>query len=361
MMDSRLVLWQQRNARLMLVLVALTIVVGVAVTLAPIAQGFADKQREGANDIALYQAEVDRIRAGETYYAATAAELVPRGYPTRSVFNWRTPLPMWLIGILPDPVFGKALLGGLAIATMLLAFEWTAREGGRLHSALCIVLMAGGFLPCFLSNLYVMPVLWAGTLIALSVCALGIGRNKLGIACGIAAVFVRDLAGPYCVLGMCVAVWQRRWKEAGLWFAGLAAYGLFFLWHCAQVDAWRLPEATSHAQGWLQFGGLPFLLSTVQMNSFLLILPQWVTAIYFPLALLGFASWATPAGRYATLTALTFVMLFAMVGLEINQYWGALTAPLLCLGAARSPIAILELLEAANWSWRPAFAQKPTA
>ncbi len=110
MMDSRLVLWQQRNARLMLVLVALTIVVGVAVTLAPIAQGFADKQREGANDIALYQAEVDRIRAGETYYAATAAELVLRGYPTRSVFNWRTPLPMWLIGILPDPVFGKALI-----------------------------------------------------------------------------------------------------------------------------------------------------------------------------------------------------------------------------------------------------------
>jgi hypothetical protein len=345
----------------MLVLVAIMIAVGVAVSLSPLAQGFADKQRAGTNDIALYQAEVDRIGAGETYYAAAAAELAPHGYPTRSVFNWRTPLPMWLIGVLPDPVFGKAILCGLAIATVLLGFEWTAREGGKWQSGLCIVVLAGGLLPCFLSNLYVMPVLWAGTLIALSVCALAIERRKLGIACGIAAVFVRDLAGPYCVVGLGVAVWQRRWKEASLWFSGLAAYGLFFLWHAAQVAAWRTPDATSHAEGWLQFGGLPFLLSTAQMNGFLLILPQWVTAIYLPLALLGFVSWATPAGRFAALTALTFVMLFTIVGLEINQYWGSLIAPLLCLGAVRSPLAIRELLQAAQWSWRPAFQRKSAA
>ena len=48
--------------------------------------------------MALYRAEVDRIRNGEGYYQAAAAELTARGYPTRSVFNWRTPLPMWLLG-----------------------------------------------------------------------------------------------------------------------------------------------------------------------------------------------------------------------------------------------------------------------
>ena len=45
----------------------------------------------------------DRIRAGEGYYQVAAEELVERGYPTRSVFNWRTPLPMWTAhAFLPD-------------------------------------------------------------------------------------------------------------------------------------------------------------------------------------------------------------------------------------------------------------------
>ena len=32
------------------------------------------------------------IHAGQSYYDAAAAELTARGYPTHSVFNWRTPL-----------------------------------------------------------------------------------------------------------------------------------------------------------------------------------------------------------------------------------------------------------------------------
>ncbi len=340
--------WDRHSARLLLVLVALMMALGVAVTCSPLAQGFVDKPRAGSNDIGLYQAEVERMGMGQTYYQAAAAELAIRGYPTRSVFNWRTPLPMWLIGVLPDPVFGKALLCGLAIITMLLAFEWMARECGPWPSALSVVWLAGGLLPCFLTNLYVMPVLWAGTLIALSVCALGMGRRRLGIAAGIAAVFCRDLAGPYAVFGLAAAIWQRRWKEAGGWFAGLAAYGIFFLWHAAQVAAWRTPEATAHAESWLQFGGLPFLLATTQMHGFLLVLPPWVTALYLPLALVGFVCWTTPAGRFAALAAATYMVLFSFVGLQINQYWGSLIAPLLCLGAARSPLAIGGLLQAAT-------------
>ena len=339
-----------REARLILLVTAFAIAAGLALTLSPAAQGFADKTRTGSNDISLYQAEADRIRAGESYYEAAATELVARGYPTRSIFNWRTPLPMWLIGVLPDPVFGKALLGGLAVLTLLFAFEWMGLEGGRLQTACGILLLAGGLLPCFLSNLFVMPTLWAGTLIAMSICALAIGKRKTAVASGIAAVFVRDLAGPYCVVAMLVAAWRRRWTEAGMWFGGLAAYGAFFLWHIAQVEVLRSPEATAHAQSWVQFGGLSFLLATTQMNGYLLVVPQWVTAIYLPLAVLGFLSWSSRGGRFAALTAGLYLALFATIGMEINQYWGSLLAPLLCLGASRAPLAIMELWQAADLS-----------
>ena len=57
-----------------------------------------------AGDVFLYMSEVKRIHAGEGYYQAAAKELVAQGYPTASVFNWRTPLPTWLIAKLPDPL-----------------------------------------------------------------------------------------------------------------------------------------------------------------------------------------------------------------------------------------------------------------
>ena len=62
--------------------------------------------------------------------------------------------------------------------------------------------MCGPLLPCLLGDLYVMPVLWAGMLIGLSVCGYGLDRPYLGATAGVAAVFFRELALPYCLLGM---------------------------------------------------------------------------------------------------------------------------------------------------------------
>ena len=45
-----------------------------------------------------------------------------------------------------------------------------------------------------------MPSLWAGVLIGLSICAYGIDRPRTGVALGLAAVFIRELAMPYCLV-----------------------------------------------------------------------------------------------------------------------------------------------------------------
>ena len=63
----------------------------------------------------------------------------------------------------------------------------------------CVVLLSGPLLFNVLDGLFVMPILWAGVLIAFSLCAYGTGRPKLGLGLGLAALFIRELALPYCL------------------------------------------------------------------------------------------------------------------------------------------------------------------
>ena len=96
---------------------------------------------------------------------------------------------------------------------MLMAFEATSREQPNIYRGPLplAMLLAGPLLPCILSDLYVLPVLWAGVFIGLSVCAYGVRRPYLGVAAGLAAVFFRELALPYCLLG---AAWPPGTNDA---------------------------------------------------------------------------------------------------------------------------------------------------
>jgi hypothetical protein len=337
-----------RQARSVLAAVVLGTGLLVGVTLSPLARGNVGKTRPGESDVALYRAEIERIHAGEGYYRAAAAELSERGYPTRNVFNWRTPLPMWLIGRLPAVALGKVLLGGLAAGLILLGFEALAREEDNVlrRPLAATVLLSGPLMPCVLDGLYVMPVLWAGVLIGLSLCAYGVGRPRLGLAFGLAALLMRELALPYCLLAAGIAWWNRRRGELAGWLLGLAAWAVFFAVHCHQVGQLIGPHARAHSEGWVQFGGVGFVIALAQMNAYLLLLPQWVTALYLAAALVGFAGWDTPLGQRVGLTACLFLAAFAAVGQEFNQYWGSLIAPLLCFGVARAPGSLRDLWKA---------------
>jgi hypothetical protein len=82
-------------------------------------------------------------------------------------------------------------------------------------------------------------------------------------------------------------------------------------------------------------------------------LPQWVAAVYLVAALFGLVGWHSSGGRRITATAALFVLAFAVVGQDFNVYWGLLTSPLLCFGAARAPAAIRDLWQAAWGAGQP--------
>lgn len=301
-------------------------------------------------DNELYWAIANRVAAGEEFYQASAQELSARNYPMASVFNWRMPLPIALVGWVHYPWIARLILGAIGLGALVLGVEMLVRE--RRHSpeaALGALLLTGPLGLCVLDDLFVMPVLWAGAWIALSVCAYGLEWRRLAIAAGLVAPFFRELALPYCLLCAALAWRDRRPREVAIWAGGLAMWAVYFGYHCVEVLRLIPANAPAHPGSWIQFGGLPFAIATTQMNPYLLVVPQWVTGLYFASGLFALAGWNTPAGRRIGATVCLFVILFAVVGRPFNYYWGLLTAPLFCLAVAQFPGTLVDCWRAAIW------------
>ena len=181
----RLSPWQARS-----VLIGLVLLISFSLWKSPPPPPLCDVREENAKsgDVFLYMSEIKRIHGGENYYQAAAEELAAQGYPTASVFNWRTPLPMWLIGKLPDPLLGRLLLIAAGVAMLLMAFEAAAREQPNVYRLAMplTVLLTMPLLPCFQGNVFVLTEVWAGIMIALSLCAYGVNLRFLGATMALA-------------------------------------------------------------------------------------------------------------------------------------------------------------------------------
>lgn len=287
-------------------------------------------------DLALYEAEVRRMRAGESYYDAAADELPRRGYPAKSVFNWRQPLLSALIAALPRPDDARLLLGVLGAVILLLGFGEVRRNPEFSPAAwIWVVLTALSLIPGIMPRLYYSSELWAGNLILLSLLLASSGRGVPAAIVGIAAVFVRELAVPYCLTALAVAWMRGRRREFVAWSVGLFLWAIYFAWHATQVIHHIPPQAVA-SRGWLCGGGIDFVLSTARMHFLLVLLPRWFTVLYFGLATLGFVGCKSELGQRGAATYAAYVAFFALVGQPFNQYWGQIWVPLLCLGVARS-------------------------
>ena len=102
----------------------------MGITFSPLKSGFADQPSRGVSDIDLFLMHVAMVRSGGDYYESAKLEMESRGYPTRSVFNWRTPLPIWLVAQLPSNCVGIVITSLLGICVLMFGCVAVAREGG---------------------------------------------------------------------------------------------------------------------------------------------------------------------------------------------------------------------------------------
>jgi hypothetical protein len=298
---------------------------------------------QGGKDLEAYRRIVERVHEGDDYYKAAGEELRARGYATSSVFNWRPPLYAWLLAAFPRPEWGQALLGLLALVALGLAYAAERQEGGVGRSLVLLLLMVGALLWCVDGDAFFAQELWAGVLIAVSVGSFGVRCRVGGIAAGLGALWLRELALPYVVVAVVLACRQKRWREAAVWCLGVACYGAFLAWHAGQVQQHLTAHELAEADGWIQFGGPAFVVRTSQMNVWLFNLPAWVAVFYLAAALVGLASWRGPQAFLVGATVGLYLASFLVVGKSFNAYWGLLYVALLPFGLVRAPAAFRAL------------------
>jgi hypothetical protein len=296
------------------------------------------------SDLDLFRRVVDDVRAGEHYHDACHHEELALGYPTRSVFNYRTPTCTWLLAIVPSVEWGQALLClGVLVGVGLAGFD-LLDEVHLVPAGVGTVFLVGATAWCCGRQTYLFTEVWAGMLILLSIVTLRRGWTAAGVATGVAAIFFRELSLPYVVVCMAIAAGNGRRREVRGWVIGLAAWAGFMAWHAHEIHLRLTALDMAIPGGWVRFGGLRFILSTAQANVFLMGLPLWCTALYVPPAVLGLATWTGEAGRRSGLTGVLYLTAFSIVGAPFNFYWGFVSAPLLALGLAHAPAALAALV-----------------
>jgi hypothetical protein len=318
---------------------------------------------ESAPDLALYRVIIRRVHDGENYYVAAQEELRKRGYPTRSVFNWRPPTYAWFFALFPEPRWIHGCLLLLSAAALALAYWGEAFHANVLQAGALLLLLIGPLGWSAVEEAFYSQEVWAGTLIVLSVAAYSARLRWLGVAAGLAALLLRELALPYVVVAGGVAFFHGRKREAIVWGIGVIAFFLILLWHAQQVTARLSAEDEKiFSEGWLRLGGLRFLLLTSRMNRYLFDAPQWLAAIFLALSLLGLAARPCEDGTRLALTVASFLFAFCFVGNpRINDYWGLLYVGLLPFGLVRLPVALRDLVHSAFTAPEPAAAEEHRA
>ena len=339
-------------ARLLLGIVLILIAYGIAAREGTqLLEG--TSQDPADTDVAMYARIVERIHAGEGYYEATGSELRSRGYPARSVFNWRLPTLASFMALLPGTNAGRMVIGVLACTALVLWARILENMRPRWLQGVGGILLFFPFVLTALPPFHLYHEAWCGVFIALSVALYAKDYRRMSVAFGILALFVRELALPFVAVMLVLAWRQKRRGETLAWLAGLAAFAVFLGVHAWLASRHMVATDRMH-EGWRQLGGWPFVLKTVRANPLLQLrqTPLWIPAVLAPLALLGLAAWPGPTGNRVSLTVGVYVLCFLFVGRSVNAYWGLIYAPLLPLGLLLAPQALADLVHAAGRSPR---------
>lgn len=279
------------------------------------------------NDLQMYKVFASRVGAGENYYHVLADEMPSRGYAIRPIFNWRLPTLTVLNANLPSLVTRSLLLliGFSSVPlwlSVLVKLNARALIPGIMALVLGLAILSADFARFFHET-------WAGALISLSLALRATGRVGASVVAAGAALFIRELTGPYVVIMLVVAATERRRSEALGWTAALTAFAAFWLWHASQVLDVMPREGLTNS--WNALGGWPFVLATTHANLAIALFPQWLVAIVIPLIWAGPFYWRDATGRRMAAVLTSYFVLFMFFGRPDNWDWGLTVAPLVTI------------------------------
>lgn len=311
------------HSRLILAILAGLLVVGVWYSQRPAKR----HSSPPSGDIVLFRAVVDRMRAGESYYAAMNAELRTRSYPTASVVNWRLPGTFLLVAEAPRAAhFVMLTLGAIGLALSVLLFR---NAPPAVTIAAAIIQLGAALVPAIPTDGLYMTETWAGILLLLSVLAYTFGAVRLAVCCAVAAACAREIAVPYAIAALALALHARRMTEVRWYLIGFGVFVAYYVTHALFTSRYILAGDYGYPT-WVTFNGWPFVLSTVNMGGWFLLLPLWAAAIG---AVIILASLWSCADLHLKVVVGIYMLAFCFVGHSFNGYWGLMTGPIWGLAA----------------------------
>jgi hypothetical protein len=300
----------------------------------------------GGGDASLYRQITARVAHGEAYYPAVAAEHRASGYPLKPFTAVRQPLLAEIAATI-GPTCAEWLLRLLAVAATAATVIRLAPRLKAPFREIAILLSATSAGAFVQHGMWVWHEIWAGLLITLALACRTERHWLFSVALGLTAALLRELAFPF-LLVMAGAAWTSGGRrEAGAWIVAAAIALTALALHMISVGAVALPTDVT-SPGWLVLGGWRFDLALARQSSLLLMLPNWVTAVVTPLALLGWWAWPDAYARRTVAILGLWMAAFLVFGRPDNSYWGFLFAPLLPVGLALAPAALRDLVRASR-------------
>jgi hypothetical protein len=350
---DRFASWPRNSARAALAVIVLVVLAAIwtaptASVPRPSAPGQAanSSATQRDTDLQLFDGIVQRVAAGENYYAAAVSEQRARNFPVRPGLAVRLPTLALLTASLGST--GLFMLA-LALGVGVLAAWWNRlgeEPGGVDRRAIAIVLLAIGSLMGLKPQYLAVHEVWAGLLLAL---AGGLHRPGKWWAAWLPAALalaIRELALPFVLLLAALAAWRRDWRELVAWLALAALFAVGLAWHLHEVGKYTF-ASDRPSPSWLAFRGLPGWTGGIIESSVLHLLPYRLAAPLALLPLVGWAAWKSPLGRFFTLLFAGYGLLFMIAGRANNFYWALVVTPAWFVGYAFLPMALRSLPAAA--------------
>jgi hypothetical protein len=316
------------------------------------------------NDLALYRAIVDHVKAGESYESAAVREQRKGDYPLKPFVVVRPPVLATLLSWLPNEQSGDlslAALGVITIVTCVQRLKAMLPQNGVYTTALIVLLLfsgvgspvEGSLLSIFTNSearggssalgLSLLHEAWAGLLIALSFILRTEDRFVAAVAVALMAALIRELAMPYLAVMAAIALMERRRVEAAAFLGALAlSLGALAL-HAHALSALVRPDDI-RSPGWVRFGGYNFILATAKLNLVAVMAGAWATVILVPFSLLGSVRFKNPFGLRLAAILFGYTAGFAIIGRPENAYWGLMIIPMASMGLAIAPWALTDLI-----------------
>lgn len=312
----------------------------------------AHSSHQGHQDLYLYQAITERVKAGEDYYPSALSEQRARGYPVKPFLTVRLPTLAEiraLTGISPTANTVTGLLFILAIA-----LSWWARMRPPpasnhtdmqmpLATAIVAMLLLISGLTIYISGAFLsMHEVWAGGLLAVALALYRPTNPYPAMIAAALAVAIRETSLPFILLFCAYAAYHRRSKEMAIWAVIALLFCAALSWHAATVTALTRVDDLS-SPGWGNMGGWATYLAFIHDSTILRFFPLTLTALLVPLSVAGWLGAKHVDGKLIFLFQAGYALIFMIMGRSDNYYWGFMVAPTLLMGLAFLPQLIADM------------------